>query len=57
MPSPGITPEEAKEITRLKQAEADDLSARINRVVRSLKRMQKENGFAPRLAATYGKVR
>lgn len=53
--SPSLTPQQAREITRVKQQEADDLLTRIDRVVKSLKSLQKENGYAPRLAATFKK--
>ena len=48
-----ITPEEAKKITQAKQDEADSWLARIDRVVESLRTIQKENGFAPRMEIVF----
>lgn len=48
-----ITPEQAKEITRIKQVEADVWNRRVKRLVASLEKIQKENGFAPKMALAY----
>ena len=48
-----MTPEEAKKITHDKQVEAEGLRLRINRVVDSLKGIQQENGFAPRMEIVF----
>ena len=51
--SKDITPEEAKKITQAKQDEADSLMSRIDRVIESISRFQKENGFAPRMEIVF----
>lgn len=48
-----LTPEEAKKITEQKQVEAEGLKLRFNRVVDSLKGIQQENGFAPRMEIVF----
>lgn len=48
-----LTPEKAKEITALKQAEANGLRDRAEKVLASLMSLQRENNFAPRMALAY----
>lgn len=50
-------PQEALEITRKKQLEADYWAVKVDKLVRSLKEIQRENGFAPRMALAYKRSR
>lgn len=48
-----MTPERALAILEQKKAEADSWEARVDRLVKSVRSIQKENGFAPRMKLAY----
>ena len=47
------TPEEAMALTRTRQEEADSLAKRVDRLVTSMRKIQRENGFAPRMEIVF----
>lgn len=49
-------PEEARLINQAKKLEADLWAERVDRLLKSLKNIQKKNGFAPRMALAYQRI-
>lgn len=50
-------PKEALAATQRKQEEADYWDDRVDRLIESLRNIQKENGFAPRMELAYRRSR